>query len=88
MADQERQAGNAGVAGSGRVTAEPITLAQLAAVLEGQISWIRVYLDWRHEQSRDLMNRDAIREFVRAYGDRQVKGLYPGYRFVMVYLES
>ena len=87
MDDSGRRAGETGVSAGERVKAEPITLAQLAEVLYKEISWMRIYFDYRHEQSLDCMSTDKIREAVRAYGDRYVKSVYPGYRFVMVFLK-
>ena len=68
------------------INRESICLSQLADVLRGEIAWMRVYPEWKHEKSEDLMTWPEIMEYVRAYGDRKVKKLYPGYRFVMVYL--
>ena len=70
-----------------RGRAEPITLRSLAHVLKKEISWMRIYFDYRHEKSLDCMDERAIREAVLAYGDKVVHSVYPGYRFVMVYLK-
>ena len=87
MDDSGRRAGATGVSAGERVKAEPITLAQLAEVLHKEIAWMRIYFDYRHEQSLDCMDWEKIRDAVRAYGDRYVRRVYPGYRFVMIYLE-
>ena len=67
---------------------DKITFRQLVAALEDQVSWMRVYLDDRHEQSHELMSWKAIQTSLEWWGNRKVHSVYPGYRFVFVYLEE
>lgn len=65
-----------------------ITYGQLVNLLEDQVTWMRVYLDYKHEQSHELMSWPAIQTSLEWWGKRKVHSIYPGYRFVFVYLEE
>ena len=73
------------MAGGERVNrAKKITLRDLVSVLEGNIAWMKVYPDRKHEEAMASMDWDSIREAVAAYGDLFVHSVYPGYHFVFV----
>lgn len=70
-------------------TGEPITLRQAAAVLKGEIAWMRIYpTDVRASHGEDCMGRDAMNEAVNRYGERTIRRMMPGYRFVIIWLDE
>lgn len=69
------------------INGQGITLGQLVDVLRGEIAWMRIYPDRQQTDHVSCMNAQAIREAVSTYGNRIVWRVYPGYGFVMVYIE-
>ena len=69
-------------------TGEAVTLRQLAHLLRGEIAWMRLYLSADGRDEENCMSREEMNQAVLAYGDRTVRRLFPGYRFVIVWLDS
>lgn len=64
-----------------------ITLRQLMAVVGRQIAWLRIYTNAQNREQISCMNREAMYEAVKAYGDKPVIKVQPGYYFVIIYLD-
>lgn len=64
-----------------------VTLRQIVDLFKGQIAWMRVYPNGQREEHQDCMSWTDIRQAVNAYGDRAVWQVFPGYGFIMVYLD-
>ena len=67
------------------LSGDPITYRQLMFVLKKDIAWCRVCQPDRADEN--CMSAEQIRESVYRHGDRLVRRVYPGYHFVIVYLE-
>lgn len=65
----------------------PITLRQLVAVTVRDLAWLRIYLGGPTGREENFMSPAAIEDAVHAYGDRTVRSVYPGYRFLIIYLD-
>ena len=63
-----------------------ITLRQIADVFKGELAWMRIYPDGQRTEHKDCMSPLEIREALNEYGSRTVWRIFPGYGFIMVYL--
>lgn len=62
-----------------------ITYGQLVTLFGDEIAWGRVYI--RNTEKTEWHNDIERRESIRLYGDRAVKRVIPGYRFLIVWVE-
>ena len=63
-----------------------VTVKQILELARGEIAWMRIYPEGNSREFFSYMSPAEIEDAARIHGDKHVKKIYPGFRFIFLYL--